>query len=222
MLGSTSFDTASLSGAVDRIRFVVAPEPRCDLTLTDGTTATVSPDEAARLTTAAVTGVADAPGSSGISPDRVALGTAEGVRCAIERPRGLPLQQPEPGGLTPRAAALHEEVQATFGRVPYGGFAPEGVSTGHGIRSAHYEGRAIDYFFRPVGDEQQREAGWVLANWLAANAGRLEVAVVIFDDRIWSSRRSAEGWRPYTNPDGGTDPISRHLDHVHVDVVRGG
>jgi hypothetical protein len=42
---------------------------------------------------------------------------------------------------------------------------------------------------------------------------------VIYDDQIWSARRSDEGWRPYTHPSGNTtDPTLRHLDHVHVDV----
>jgi hypothetical protein len=45
---------------------------------------------------------------------------------------------------------------------------------------------------------------------------------VIFDDRIWTLWASAEGWRGYTHPSGNTrNPILRHLDHVHVAVVRG-
>lgn len=189
----------------------IGPAPRCELLLADGTSLVTSPQEASGAVAAALAGNGPA----------LSLGTPGAVSCALPEPRG-PAQQIADSGLTPRAEALHREVLAVFGPLPYGGFAPGGVTSGHGARSAHYEGRAVDYFFRPVGDETQRARGWQLANWLVANAERLEVAVVIFDDRIWSTRRSAAGWRPYTNPDGGSDPISRHLDHVHVDVIAGG
>jgi hypothetical protein len=49
------------------------------------------------------------------------------------------------------------------------------------------------------------------------------VATVIYDAKIWTARRSAEGWRPYTHPSGDTaNPTLQHLDHIHVDVARGG
>lgn len=200
--------------SLPRMWSLISPAPGCELALADGSSVTVAPDRAAALTTAALTDPA--------SPDRVSVETPGAVTCTLPGAGELAAQQPGESGLTPRAAAVHEEVRAAFGKVPAGGFAPQGVSSGHGARSAHYEGRAVDYFFRPVGDEQQRARGWALANWLVANASRLEIAVVIFDDQIWSARRSGEGWRAYRNPDGGTDPISRHLDHVHVDVIRGG
>jgi hypothetical protein len=62
-----------------------------------------------------------------------------------------------------------------------------------------------------------------VAHWLVINADRLGIATVIYDDQIWTARRSAGGWRSYTHPSGNTsDPTLRHLDHVHVDVIRGG
>jgi hypothetical protein len=207
-----------LLDAAERTWQAVAPRPQCQLLLRDGTTATLDPAVAAATTTAAITG--SPSDARDPSPDELVLDVPQAVTCTVPKPDG-PVQQPGELGLTPRAQALHNEVLAIFGPVPYGGFAPQGVTSGHGARSAHYEGRAIDYFFRPVGDQAQRARGWQVANWLVANATRLEIAVVIFDDRIWSTRRSAEGWRPYSNPDGGTDPISRHLDHVHVDVIEG-
>jgi hypothetical protein len=87
--------------------------------------------------------------------------------------------------------------------------------------SAHYEGRAIDAFFRPVSAANSRH-GWLLAQWLVAHAGELDVQNVIFDDRIWTASASSSGWRPYVPPQGITrNPVLRHLDHVHVDVVKG-
>ncbi len=99
------------------------------------------------------------------------------------------------------------------------------MSTGHIEGSAHYEGRAIDVFFRPYDDPRQTKEGWALAHWLVANADRLAIATVIYDDHIWSAGRSTEGWRPYAPSDQSEDPgtaaIQRHLDHVHVDVLPG-
>ncbi len=80
----------------------------------------------------------------------------------------------------------------------------------------------MDVFFRPIGPENRRR-GWLLAQWLVAHAERLQLATVIFDQRIWSSRQSLLGWRDYQHPDGPTDnPILLHQDHVHLDVREGG
>ena len=124
-------------------------------------------------------------------------------------------------GLTPRAAVMLDQLVATFGELPTGGYAPGGVSSGHVDGSAHYDGRAVDVFFRPVNAENTRR-GWVLAQWAVAHAEELQLATVIFDDRIWSARRSDSGWRGY-RPGGDPDnEVLRHLDHAHLDVVLGG
>ena len=125
-------------------------------------------------------------------------------------------------GLTPRADAVRLSMRAVFGKQVLGGFEAGGVSTGHVEGSAHYEGRAVDVFFRPVTAESTA-AGWQTAMWLVAHAEELRVATVIFDREIWSSARSVQGWRTYRYPGGDTDnPVLLHEDHVHVDVPRGG
>ncbi|MGH3326775.1 MAG: hypothetical protein ACRDPT_03080 [Streptomycetales bacterium] len=130
-------------------------------------------------------------------------------------------QRLEPNGLTPRANALRRAFVGVFGRLPMGGFAPGGVHSGHVDGSSHYEGRAIDVFFRPASEPNQRR-GWVFANWLTAHAEQYSVLSVIYDDRIWTVWASALGWRDYVHPSGNTtDPVLRHLDHVHVAVVGG-
>ena len=122
-------------------------------------------------------------------------------------------------GLTQTAEAMDKAVREEFGKLPYGGFEPGGVTTGHINGSAHYEGRAIDYFFRPYTSKANRLAGWQLAQWAVVHADELDIATVIFDDHIWQRNLSFQGWRPYQHPDGPTDnPIKRHLDHVHIDV----
>ena len=109
-----------------------------------------------------------------------------------------------------------------FGPLPAGGFARGGVSTGHVDSSSHYDGRAVDVFFRPYDDEGQRRAGRVFAQWLVAHAQEHHVLSVIYADRIWTSWAAYAGWREYVHPSGDTrDPVLRHLDHVHVAVESG-
>jgi len=124
-------------------------------------------------------------------------------------------------GLTRRADDVRREVEAVFGDLPLGGFAPGGVRDGHMEGSAHYDGRAVDIFVRPV-NEQNKERGWAVAQYLVAQADRLEIQTVIFDDRIWrAGSRSDDGWRDYHPPArSGDRAILEHRDHVHVDVFR--
>ncbi len=125
-------------------------------------------------------------------------------------------------GLTGRAEQVRLELGVAFGELALGGFQPAGVSDGHMEGSAHYDGRAIDVFVRPISPDNKRR-GWAIAQYLVAQADRLAIEHVIFDDRIWSAGpRSATGWRdfdpPSTSGDAGTRAILEHRDHVHVDV----
>jgi hypothetical protein len=134
----------------------------------------------------------------------------------------LPRENPGSLGLTPRADTLRLAMREVFGKQTLGGFEPNGVQSGHVDGSAHYEGRAIDVFFRPVTAANQR-LGWAQAAWAVAHAEQLSVATVIFNRSIWSAGHSVSGWRDYEHPGGPTDnPILLHEDHVHVDVVEGG
>lgn len=121
-------------------------------------------------------------------------------------------------GLTERADALRRDVSERFPEQPLGGFAPGGVSTGHKEGSAHYDGRAVDVFVRPV-NPANKVLGWAIAHYLVSQAERLAISTVIFDDRIWTRRDSEEGWRDYDPPErAGDQAILEHRDHVHVDV----
>lgn len=154
--------------------------------------------------------------------DRVAAALAAGpaVTCVIRVPRPPAEDKDLPLGLTPRAQRLRDEVRGRFGRVADGGFGPEETLPGRRAGGEHSLGRAIDFFFRPHEDRAQAQRGWALANWAVANAERLSIRTVIYRDRIWTARRSAQGWRAYRF--GGADPdnpVNRHLDHVHIDVA---
>jgi hypothetical protein len=125
-------------------------------------------------------------------------------------------------GLTPRAQRLRRAWTEVFGALPAGGFAAGGVKTGHVDNSAHYDGRALDVFFRPIGSTAQHRLGWVFAQWVVAHAQRHHVLSVIYDDHIWTSWASFAGFRDYQHPGGPTrNPVLRHLDHVHVAVESG-
>jgi hypothetical protein len=125
-------------------------------------------------------------------------------------------------GLTARAAKVRRDIDRAFGRQRVGGFARGGVSSGHMPGSAHYDGRAVDVFLRPI-NRRNKARGWAIAQYLVAQAERLEVNTVIFDGQIWTERRAGQGWRDY-------EPVTRarsrevraillHRDHVHVDVA---
>lgn len=126
-------------------------------------------------------------------------------------------------GLTPRADRVRRDVVGVFGDLPLGGFAPGGVSSGHATGSAHYDGRAVDIFVRPV-SRSNDVRGWAIAAYLVGQAERLHVQTVIFDARIWTAgSRSGDGWRTYSPDTSGasaaTAAILEHRDHVHVDVA---
>ena len=125
-------------------------------------------------------------------------------------------------GLTARAAAVRRDLEQAFGPQRVGGFAPGGVTSGHMPGSAHYEGRAVDVFFRPA-TKRNRAKGWATAQYLVAHADRLSVNTVIFDGQIWTHRRAIQGWREYSvdtsRRSAQVIAILEHRDHVHVDVA---
>ena len=140
--------------------------------------------------------------------------------CDVPGDAGEASDEIDESGLVDRASVVRRDLEARFGPLSLGGFEPGGVSSGHMEGSAHYEGRAIDVFFRPV-NADNRKRGWAMASYLVANADRLEVRTIIFDDRIWhAGSRSGDGWTDYRVPSssGGDQAILEHRDHVHVDV----
>jgi hypothetical protein len=139
--------------------------------------------------------------------------------CAVEDDVPAERDRLDDAGLTHRAGTVRREVEAVFGGQSLGGFAPDGVRDGHMAGSAHYDGRAIDIFVRPI-SPANRIRGWAIAQYLVAQADRLDIQTVIFDDRIWQAgSRSEDGWRDYDPPDGpGDRAVLEHRDHVHVDV----
>lgn len=123
------------------------------------------------------------------------------------------------GRITRRMLHVYDEVNRAFSGWPWG----VGCWDPHAWNPAsdHPKGKACDFAVGRIGVfpvASQRAKGWQLAHWLQANARTLGVTYVIWDGRIWSSARSAEGWRPYSGAgiyDPST-PTGGHFDHVHV------
>jgi len=140
--------------------------------------------------------------------------------CVVRHDSGKESDSLDDSGLTGRAAEVRNDVEAAFGDLSLGGFEPRGVTDGHMEGSAHYDGRAIDIFVRPRNEANNR-LGWAIAYYLVAQADRLGIEHVIFDDLIWTSgRKSEDGWRDYDPGEASGDrAVLEHRDHVHVDVL---
>ena len=116
----------------------------------------------------------------------------------------------------PGLDALRSTLLATYGGRDLG--VTRGCDIG--ATSEHKEGRAWDWGLSAAVPAEKALAEqfltWLLApgpNGMAAyNARRLGVMYVIWDGRIWSSYRAAEGWRAYT---GGES----HSDHIHISLA---
>lgn len=168
----------------------------------------------------------DAPDTTGLD-DAVLQSLAGGpaddaepvLSCRGSVDGELRIEELTAAGLTPRAEQVRTAMAEVFGEQSLGGFEPGGVGSGHGGDSTHYDGRAIDVFFRPVTEENRRQ-GWILSHWLVAHAEDLDIQYVIFDDQFWSARIAQGGWHDYEAP-APANEILRHLDHVHVDVLAG-
>ena len=126
------------------------------------------------------------------------------------------------GQITARMLHLYQQTIVAFPDTSWACYSPRPGSV-----SEHPIGRACDGTFgNAIGQRPtpaQRELGWDVTNWMKTHAEALGVEYLIWDGKIWSLARDAEGWRPY---DGGGmhDPDSitgSHADHVHVSVRAG-
>lgn len=135
-----------------------------------------------------------------------------------ERVSGIPDTCPAFGakaekGLTPDAILVLRCVHAQFPTMKdFGGNYAAGTG------SDHNTGRAVDSMVPGWQTKAGNNLGWQVAYWEQAHAAQLGITYLIFDDHIWSVRRNAEGWRPYSNPYAKSGASARHLNHVHTSV----
>ena len=100
----------------------------------------------------------------------------------------------------------------------------DGLST-----TEHYDGRAVDWMTN-VRTAEGKARGDAVVNWLtatdakgnvAANARRLGVMYIIWNNRIWGAYNTAAGWRPYSSCATSTAASSDtacHRNHVHLSL----
>jgi Putative peptidoglycan binding domain len=127
----------------------------------------------------------------------------------------------------PGATALGDLLRATYAGSSYG--IDRTCGTDPLPTSEHYDGRAID-FFRNVKVPAQKAQIDALIAWLFAkdstgnkyaNARRLGIMYLIWNNKIWGSYRAADGWRSYqscaTRTSSAYDTTC-HRDHIHISL----
>lgn len=139
-------------------------------------------------------------GSTSRSAKRSAGSTPSGVSGASCSSSGVE------SGLQANTVAVHRAICNTFSSMNnYGGTRGGGGN--------HGSGRALDAMVPNWSSSGGNALGWQVARYVRANAGRLGVTEVIFDQKIWTTQRSGEGWRPMSSRGSST---ANHQDHVHV------
>ncbi len=85
--------------------------------------------------------------------------------------------------------------------------------------SYHHEGRALDFYVDYREPRAQAIVNWILATDEYGNphskARRLGIMQIIWQDKIWSSNRPNEGFRPCSD-------CGLHNDHIHFSFSREG
>jgi hypothetical protein len=123
-------------------------------------------------------------------------------------PTGLPAE----AGLTADAQLVLRCAVKRYDIRDIGGLA----TSGHVPGSDHYTGRAVDLMI----DDWQTATGAAFGDQVAAyyvhHAEAFGITYVIWRNRIWSEAHPA--WRPYSHPEGRTDPTALHMDHLHISV----
>lgn len=136
----------------------------------------------------------------------VATTTGSTAGCAIPTDTDYTL-----GRVKPQLTATVNVLGPMFAIKTVGGYRASATDP-HG----HPAGLAADFMvpLTPAG----RAQGQALATYAQQNANRLGVDYIIWYQRIWSTSRAAEGWRPMEDRGG---PTENHLDHVHINVKPG-
>jgi len=196
----------------------------------------------AAATLAALTGsVAAAPTASAMLPDPSAQQTAslrtgyvapvpavpKGLPSGIEDlARYVPANSCDPHA-KPGTTKLAELLKKTYAGSGYG--IDRTCGTDPLPTSEHYDGRALD-LMRTVRDAKQKAQVQAVISWLFApdaegrpyaNARRLGVMYLIWDNRIWGAYHASAGWRPYSGCAAKTSrayDTSCHRDHLHISL----
>ncbi len=77
----------------------------------------------------------------------------------------------------------------------------------------HPAGRAVDVMIPNY--RTNKALGWRIAEYYRANARQFGINYIIFDQKIWSVGRNAQGWRAMS---GRGSDAANHKDHVHINT----
>jgi hypothetical protein len=116
------------------------------------------------------------------------------------------------GRITPRMRMVRDLIRHQF-EVPYGIGCYR-----HDDHGEHPKGRACDFMLsrggrNPTSTEKAR--GDAIATYAQTHARQLGIYYIIWQQRIWNTHRSRDGWRPMKNRGSTTQ---NHYDHVHISV----
>lgn len=110
---------------------------------------------------------------------------------------------PQPSGwLGANAQRVYEASCRTFSFVTAYGGSRAGDPGPHGT------GHAVDIMI-------SGSRGTQIAEYMRAHAASLGITEVIYQQKIWTTQRASEGWRPMADRGSVT---ANHYDHVHVTV----
>jgi len=129
----------------------------------------------------------------------------------------------------PGSAALGRFLKGTYPMSSYG--ISRSCGTNAMSTTEHNEGRAVDWMSSSRVPQQKANAQAVI-RWLLAkdsggrpyaNARRLGVMYLIWDNKIWGAYRPGDGWRPYQScgtaaKAGAALDTSCHRDHIHLSL----
>jgi hypothetical protein len=86
--------------------------------------------------------------------------------------------------------------------------------------SDHPSGHGCDFIMVPrlntMPTQEYLDHGWALCNYLIANADRLRVKYIIWQNQIWQNGK----WGPYTRVYDDPNLTNLHYDHVHLSLYR--
>lgn len=102
-------------------------------------------------------------------------------------------------GLAANTILVHRAVCTTYPSITaYGGLSGSG--------SEHASGHALDIMVSV-------SPGVDVAAWLKANYATFGITEIIYQQKIWTTQRSSEGWRAMADRGSVT---ANHYDHIHV------
>lgn len=131
--------------------------------------------------------------SDGSQPSGVDFGPSDGGNAGARGNYSLP-------GVKSYVLSAANELGGRFGIKSIGGVGDRPN------KSDHPGGKALDFMTKGA-------PGRSLASYAMANAKRLGITYIIFDQYIWSVGKADQGWRKME--DRGS-PTANHQDHVHI------